>query len=453
MSSIVLGAGMAGLAAARALKDAGEAVVILEAKGRLGGRTYTNRDFANHPVEFGAEFIHGEYAKTWDYVKFLGLDTLHWKKTDDSMVRLENDAWLTMSEARSQFPDFDLTRSWLLPEVDPLPNEDWRSYLVRIGFDNIQLRYVARSFANACGESMRFISATAALETIRNRQDGMDDYRILSGYDSIVNHLAQGLEIHLDDPVLSVDWSLDQGVRVKSLDGCVYQADSLVITVPLGVLQHGAITFTPELPELKQTALRGLRMGPVIKMMYRLNQAPVEPGIMAIYSKYNPPMWWSPSYGFSSNEHVWSAFVSGDQCMELLNQGEQAALKQGLHSLRLELKRPDLDFSDAHLENWPDDPYTQGGYSYVLPGHEDARAKLASPTPPLFWAGEATANEHQAATVHGALLSGERAAAELLSYQQGKLIPPIASNIGMTHTEDPSETQSISSFSEEQQAK
>ena len=101
--------------------------------------------------------------------------------------------------------------------------------------------------------------------------------------------------------------------------------------------------------------------------------------------------------------------------MELLSQGEQAALEAGLTSLRRELARPELDALDARLIDWPSDPYARGGYSFVLPGHHGARALLAEPTPPLYWAGEATEPESRAATVHGAFVSGRRAAKEILT--------------------------------------
>ncbi len=416
MSTLVLGAGMAGLSAAKALQDAGEDVLVLEAKSRIGGRTYTNRDFAEHPVEFGAEFIHGDKVVLWSLVKALDLQTLHWQKTTDSLVHLEEGDWLSMEDARATHPEFDITRTWLLPEVDPLAHEDWQAYLSRIGFNEKQLRYVRRSFSNACGESMRFLSAKAVLEGLRAtlEHNGEGDYRILSGYDALVNHLAKGLEIKINDPILSVYWEANQGVRVTSLDGEVYEADSLIISVPLGVLLSDGIKFNPLLPRHKRSALNGLRMGPVIKLIYKLNQPVTEKEIMAIYGKGNPPMWWSPSFGFETNDNVWTAFVSGDWAMDLLVKGEEAALENALNSLKTELNRPELEANAAHLQNWPDDPYTRGGYSFVLPGHDGAREKLASPTPPLFWAGEATAPEHRAATVHGAYMSGLRAAKEIL---------------------------------------
>ncbi|ADI13264.1 flavin monoamine oxidase family protein [Truepera radiovictrix] len=420
MRVLVLGAGVAGLAAARALKEAGQQVIVLEAKDRLGGRTYTNRDFASVPVEFGAEFIHGERAATWELVRALGLETLPWPKQDDSLVRLEDGRLLSMREARSQCPDFDLTRSWALPEVDALPGEDFHSYLRRIGFSATQLRYVRRSFANACGESMRFLSARAVLEGLREggEESGSEDFRLLSGYDALVRALAAGLEVHLHDPVTEVRWSPGTGVHVRTLGEERYDAEAAIITVPLGVLQAGAIRFSPELPDAKQSALLGLKMGPVIKLVYRFAEAPLPPHVMALYSRLNPPMWWSPSFGHTppAQEHVWTAFVSGDWASELLSLGEAGALEAALASFRSELGRPELTPLGARLVNWPDDPYTRGGYSFVLPGHDGAREKLAAPTPPLFWAGEATEPEHRAATVHGALLSGRRAAAEVCAH-------------------------------------
>ena len=339
MKVLVLGAGMAGLAAARALQDAGQHVSVLEAKHRLGGRTYTNHDFAGIPVEFGAEFIHGEHAATWELVRELGLETVHWNKLDDSLVRLEDGAWLTVREALAAYPDFAQTRSWNLPEVDALPNEDWGSYLRRIGFDHQQLRYVERSFANACGEAMRFLSAKAILEGLRAEDEGGGDYRISGGYDALVKALAQGLSIYGDDPVNELRWGAD-GVCALTLGGDVYRADIAVVTVPLGVLQADTIRFTPELPEEKRSAFLGLRMGPVIKLVYSFDEAPVSPDIMAVYSRLNPPMWWSPSYGYEGDAHVWTAFATGDWAAELLALGEEGALGAGLESFKQELKPP-----------------------------------------------------------------------------------------------------------------
>lgn len=415
MSTLVIGAGMAGLAAAKTLQEAGEQVAVLEAKDRIGGRTYTNREFADFGVEFGAEFVHGHKVALWELINELGLTTLHWEKQDDSLVRLESGELFTMTKARRTYPEFDITRSWNLPKVDPLPNEDWRSYLTRIGFSRDQLRYVKRSFANAAGENMRFLSAKAMLASIHdnNGESGLGDYRILEGYDTLVNHLAKDLDIRTNDPVVSIDWR--DGVHIDTLSGDFdYRADAAIITIPLGVLRSGGVTFTPELAAAKQTALQGLKMGPIIKLVYAFDTPPTEAAISALYSRLNPPMWWSPSVGQKTDLYVWTAFVSGSDAIDLLTMGEEEALRYALNTLRCELDKPHLTPVKTRFVNWLDDPYARGGYSFVLPGHEDARKTLAAPTPPLYWAGEATAPEHRSATVHGAFLSGRRAAGELL---------------------------------------
>ena len=86
--------------------------------------------------------------------------------------------------------------------MDPLPFEDWGSYLRRLGFTHEQLSYVKRSYANACGESMRFLSARARLEQLRDkgRESGLGDYRLMSGYDSLTGQLADKLDLHLGEP-------------------------------------------------------------------------------------------------------------------------------------------------------------------------------------------------------------------------------------------------------------
>lgn len=411
---LVIGAGMAGLAAARDLADAGVPVRVVEARDRIGGRAYTNRTLCDIPVELGAEFIHGEKAATWDLIRHLGLRTIPWPKADESLVHLESGGWLTMTQARGQFPDFDITRTWQLPSIPVHPeDEDLEHYLRRIGFTEEQLQYTRRTFINAMGDASRFISAAVALEGMRYQRDSKTDFRILDGYDAIYNRLADGLEIHLNQPLYLIEW--DDGVKAHSESGEVFTADLAIITLPLGVLQSLDIEFGPELPTSKQVAIDGLQMGPAIKLVYVFDHPITPSGVMAIYSAINPPMWWSPSFGQTTNAHVWTAFATGDWARELLRDGDDSALLRGLDALRAELDDAFLQPVAMLCQNWREDPFSQGGYSVVLPGNARARQQLAQPTPPLYWAGEATAPNPLAATVHGAYLSGKRAASEVLS--------------------------------------
>lgn len=321
-----------------------------------------------------------------------------------------------MREAR-QNPAFDTSRSWEIPEVPVLPgDETFEAYLRRIGFSDEQIGYVRRGFANASGDSMQYRSAEASLTEINDSSAGEGDFRILDGYDKVIAYLAEGLDIRLNTIVERVVWS-SEGAQVETNAG-IFSADNVIITLTLGVLQAGSVTFEPPLPAHKQQAINSLRMGPGIKLVYRFDKAVAPEGIMAVYSAGEPPMWWSPSFGHETDEVIWTGFCTGDYARELLALGETGALNKALETFRAEVGQPDLQPVDCHIVNWPADPFALGAYSVTPPGSMGAREVLAEPTRPLFWAGEATSPEAGAATVHGAYASGRRVAAEVLSAAQ-----------------------------------
>jgi len=201
-----------------------------------------------------------------------------------------------------------------------------------------------------------------------------------------------------------------------TLDSQWFSADYAVITLPVGVLQRGTVRFWPELPPSKKEALTKLTMAPALKLMFRFEESPVPAGIGAFYSAKNPPMWWSPTVGHGvEGVHMWTALATGPWARELLTQGESGALQMALENFRAEVGKPDLTPTKTRLVNWGDDPFTLGGYSAVKVGGEGAREALAERCGRLLWAGEATASGEHSATVHGAYMSGTRAAAELLA--------------------------------------
>ena len=264
MRVLVIGAGIAGLSAAYHLAQAGIEATVLEARDRIGGRVWTDRDFADIPVEFGAELIHGRSPEvnTWRWVEQLGLRTWRWNKLDDSMIRTEDGEWLTMGDARAASAELDITRSWELGDAPAARNdEDLGSYLRRIGFSEKQLRYVRRSFANAEGESMDQLNAAAHAHLFNDSDGGDDysDYRILDGYDSYYERLADGLDIRLNLAVREIDWADD--VKLCAENGVDFEADAAVITLPLGVLQSDRVRFSPPLPQEKREALSGTQDG------------------------------------------------------------------------------------------------------------------------------------------------------------------------------------------------
>lgn len=356
------------------------------------------------------------------------LRTLHWKKTDESLVRLADGTLRTMADARRLYPRFDITRSWdFAPELlaaHPIApfDQPLDGYLRRLGFNPDQLEYVRRSYANAAGESIHRLSARAALDDWADTRFGQGDYRILDGYDTIHTRLAEGLEIRFNAVVTEIHWSR-AGVRVLTADGREFEGVNLIITLPLAVLQSGNIRFEPPLPADKRAAIAALNMAPALKLIYRFDEPVLPREIAALYSAQNPPMWWTPSYGHDSVDgQVWTAFVTGDYARQMRSLGESGALDAGLRTLRAETERFDLQPVASRWIDWAGDPFALGGYSSEPPGAYGARAVLAQPTENvLYWAGEATASGDAAGTVHGAYLAGVRAAQEVLGLgiQQG----------------------------------
>ncbi len=419
--AVILGAGVAGLKAARDLHDAGLQVVVLEARERVGGRVWTDRSFAAHPVEFGAEFVHGDRADTWDLIRHLELPTRLWPKRDESLVQLEDGSLGTMCAARAADPGFDATRTMALPADAPGRYEDLDAYLRRVGWTADQRRHVRRAFANAAGDDPHRLSAAAIVDVLATDDAGKCDHRLPDGYDALPLALADGLDVRLEVAVTRVARGPD-GVEVDTVPAATsrgpatrWGARAAVVALPLGVLQSGAVAFEPSLDALKGDALAGLRMGPVIKLVYRLATPPFDPaaGVEAVYARGTPPMWWTSSRA-GAETPVWTGFVSGAGAADLLRLEPAEALRRALAALEEAAGRP-LAFTRGRVVAWPDDPWARGGYSHVVPGHRGARERLAAPTPPLYWAGEATAPEGCAATVHGAVRSGARAAREVLA--------------------------------------
>lgn len=320
-----------------------------------------------------------------------------------------------MADARREYPDFDITRSWALPAA-PEADEDvsLESFLKAIGFTDEQLAYTRRSWGNAAGDDISRLSAQVSYGDMTDTSAGVGDYRILDGYNRILEALAVGLDVRLNSPVMSIQWG-KAPVRVTLTDGTVHEADQTIVTLPLGVLQANRVRFEPELPDWKQKAIQSLIMGPALKMVYRFNESILPEGVMALYSAQNPPMWWSSTFGHDTDAFAITAFVTGDYARELTAMGESAALERGLRTLESQLAEELPEPIAARWINWTEDPYSLGGYSAVPVGAGDARDTLAKPVgETLFWAGEATAPNAWSAMVHGAYASGRRAAAEVL---------------------------------------
>lgn len=413
--AIIIGAGMAGLATAHALRQAGKKVIIIEARDRIGGRIHTDRTFASAPIELGAELIHGSKVPTWDIIRAEGIRTL----LMDQTLAYKDGSWVTPALAYPEKNTIDIATA-------PMPHnkETMAAYMLRTGITNAQLPVAVRK-QDLDNEPFRYIDAAKALglsDDDESEDFPDNDFRILGGYDQLLKPLAQGADVVLNAPVTEIHRSAE-GVAIHFLkDGKVriLKAKTTVITVPLGVLKHRDVRFVPDLPAARWNDIDAVGVVAATKMIYKFPQniMPADATVL-LNLDATPGQWWNTSAGYAGSEKdaVIVGWVAGDKARHVLEMSQQTARDYGIKMLRSSLNLPTLTSLDFTTHDWQADIYARGAYSYTPAGTVASnRRGLATPLAGrLFWAGEAT---HHAsyATVHGAYDSGRRAAREILKH-------------------------------------
>lgn len=412
---LIIGAGAAGLAAARQLHDAGRRILVLEARNRIGGRIWTDTTFAGFPVELGAEFIHGERAVTHGLVAAAGLTTL-------PVPRYPQLRWGDGGLARplTQLPSHlrqtieMLFRHYrALPTVLPTGADcSLAEYLHRQGCDPSVLDIADVLLAQTCCASLKTLSCADLVREMRADHAGADEARIAESYRMLLEWWSQGLPIRLNTPVQMIRRG-DASVTVFT-GKTEFHARCCLITVPVSLLQVGAIRFEPPLSAAKQEAIHALRMEPATKLLYRFHKPLWDEQLVYMAHTGVAARWWTPGYG-RPYAGVVCAFVTAERARQIDAMDEAAALALGLQELNALLGIHDAASLcvAARRVSWAAEPYTRGGYAHVPTGAAEARIVLAQPEgDALFFAGEATAYDSNPQTVHGAIESGRRAAQE-----------------------------------------
>ncbi len=415
MDSIVIGAGLAGLAAAERLVAAGRSVAILEARDRIGGRVWTGAGGGSLPLELGAEWVAGEGAIR-DLLSGAGAGLVEargrrWRRVAGEWRSLEGlpdlVADLLGRAAGQSGPD-----SGLLAALDRCcagaAHDGARAEL---------LGYVEGFHAADPAE----VSVGWLAEVERNQPAEVSELRALGGLGGAVEALARAVggkcQLRLQSVVREVRWRPGE-VRVTTTDGAVVEAASAVVTVPLPLL--GALRFEPGIPE-KLAAASLLRTGPVVKLLLRFRDpfwreiGPLGDVLFLHVAGQPIPVWWT---AINPDEPLLTAWAGGPQTAGLAGGGADL-IEPALRSLAaaLGLARTDVTrrFEGVYYHDWNADPFARGAYSYVCVGGAAAHRELARPVAgTLFFAGEATCGGGFNATMEGALRSGRRAAGELL---------------------------------------
>ncbi|MDE2982135.1 MAG: FAD-dependent oxidoreductase [Gemmatimonadota bacterium] len=410
-SVLVIGAGIAGLAAAHELRASGFAdVVVLEARDRIGGRIWTQQLGGTVRVDLGASWIHGVRGNPIaDIARRSGIET---RPTDwDKAVLHFHERGAPTSDT------LDLDGFWTLAERRP--RASLRSildeYLETHALSAADRRYLEHVLNTTVEHEYGADLADLSLESVDGGSEyGGSDVLFPGGYGQIVEALADGLEVRLRQAVTGIDYT-GAPVVATTASGATFEADRVVVTLPLGVLKNGLVSFSPPLPPAKRQAIADLQMGVLNKTCLLFEDVFWEPGVEVIgYVGADRGQWAETlSLDPSTGQPVlmmFNAAVYGTEIERLADREIVAEATRALADMYGTVPQP----TDALVTRWGSDPWTHGSYSYVSVGSSFERyAALGQPIGNrVFFAGEATDSDHPA-TVHGAFLSGVRAAREI----------------------------------------
>lgn len=424
---LVIGAGAAGLAAARALRDGGARVLLVEARRRLGGRVHTDDSFAEAPIELGAELVHGERTVTVGLAAAAGLSLapvdryggLRWSAGGPALPLAELDPATRdligrLRAAYRALPERFAPGGALVP---PAADRSLADHLRASGFDAPAIALADVLLAQTCCASVETLGCADLARELLADHAGAEEFRIRESYRPLIDWLARDLPVRLGAPVRAIRHGPD-GVRVAT-DAGELRAGRCVVTVPVGVLQAGVIVFDPPLSKPRRHAIAAFRLEAATKLFLAFDRPLWDPGLAYMAHAGTLARWWTPAHHIPGAALL-CAYVTSARARQI-----DALDDAALRALALAELAPILGVPAAELDRrcvgmrrmaWAADPYARGGYAHLPPAAAAARLALAAPEGDrLFLAGEATAHDTNPQTVHGAYESGERAAAEALA--------------------------------------
>lgn len=416
----IIGAGLAGLSAARDLVQRGVEVIVVEARDRIGGRIWTSRDWPDMPMDMGASWVHGVKGNpltaladevgakriATSYDSAIGYDATG-KTLETESATAKSEAVISAARAAAEKRDSDIS---LAAAVQA--SKGWQSA-------DPAARRMIRHAVNGTVEQEYGgdWSEVSAWHYDDSKEFGGDDELFPAGFDQITAWLARGLDIRLGHTVRSLAPAA-RGVRITFADGAVLEADRVIVTLPLGVLRSGDVTFDAPLAPARQRAIKTLRMGVLNKCWLRFDRIAwpddidwiewlgPEDGIWA--------QWVSLAQG--SRLPVLLGFHAGDVARRLEQRDDKAIVASAHEALKSMFGSSFPAPRGAQISRWSRDPFALGAYSFNAVGvTPQTRRDLAGADwdGRLVFAGEAT-SAHYFGTAHGAVLSG-RAAATMIT--------------------------------------
>jgi len=426
---LILGAGIAGLTAARALSERGVRVTVVEARDRVGGRLLSRVAAGVDTVELGAEFVHGRAPELW---ALLAECEAQATEREGTLLREDGDGGLVEDDPQ------DEERFAPLEDLEDFTGEDvsfadWLATSAVPEEERPALLGYVEGF-NAADAHIIGVRSLGVQQKAEEATEGDRAWHVRGGYAQIAEHLAGRVKEHggnvlLNAEVLGVCWST-RSVEVETNRG-ILRAKRCIITLPLGVLQsvnsEAGLRITPEPAAILQA--RRLAMGHVVRftMVFRerwweqsraLPAETLRAMSFLFTAQHLPPVWWT-MHPEAEAAPTLTGWIGGPHAKALEGRSagelgsEACATLARVFSVDEDLVRASL--LETHSHDWSSDPFARGAYSYVPAGAMDAPAAMTQPEDEtLFFAGEHTDTTGHWGTVHAALRSGLRAAQQVL---------------------------------------